>query len=88
MRNIKEWLEGFGADAYLHTLAVLVLSVAVARLCGLFVGHIWAVFIGVGVAVLCAVAKEIYDTRKKGFVDVKDYVFDAIGALLFLVVYL
>lgn len=74
MRNIKEWLEGFGVDAYIHTLVVIIIAVVVARVSGIFVGHIVSAIVGVAVGLLCGVAKELYDTRKKGFVDVKDYV--------------
>lgn len=87
--RILTWLERWGADRYIHALAMLITAWPVAflymHLTG--TGRLASGLVGAGFAALVAIGKEIYDERTTGLFDRVDLAFDFIGIILFLIIF-
>ncbi len=82
--KISAWLVGFGIEAYLHIVCVMVVALLVARVC-YWTGadRSLAAYIGALVAFLVGFFKESYDNRTEGVFEARDIAANAIGAALF-----
>jgi len=73
-------------DHLLHALASFAIAVIIAAIlsaCGVTTASVW----GVGIALLCGGAKELYDLiSKKGTAEFSDFVADLLGCIAAIVV--
>lgn len=78
----------FGIDAWIHIVVVIVIATIVARLC-FWTGanRALAGCIGAFLAFICGFVKESYDNKSTGVFSTSDLLADAVGALLFLIIF-
>lgn len=89
LEKITQWLVGFGIEAYLHILSVMVIAAIVARVCVLTgAERPLATCIGAAAGMLAGLVKEFFDTRIHNAIEPQDYAADFIGAVLFVFIFI
>lgn len=86
--RFSEQLVGFGIEPYLHIVCTLVIAMLMARVC-FFTGadRALAGCLAAFVAFICGFFKEIYDNKTTKVFSKEDLIADAIGAVLFLLIW-
>lgn len=69
--TIRRIITGIGIDKWAHFFASAFLVFAVS--------HFWPFWAGIAVAVVLGIAKELYDAKTGGKIEIKDLLADLLG---------
>ena len=86
--KFSKWLCSFGIEFYLHMVCVIVIAMFIARICfATGADRALAGCLAAFVAFICGFFKEIYDNKTTKVFSKEDLIADAIGAVLFLLIW-
>ena len=87
--KISAWMVGFGIEFYMHIVCVLLVSAVLSRVFVLTgADHVLAGCLAAFAGFVVGFAKEIYDNKTTGVFQSVDILADAIGAGLFLFIFM
>lgn len=72
--TIRRIITGIGIDKWAHFFASAFLVLAVS--------HFWPFWAGIAVAVVLGIAKELYDAKTGGKIEIKDLLADLLGVAM------
>lgn len=87
--QFSEWLVSFKIEAYLHILVTMLIAMFVARICVMTgADRLLAGWIGTFVGILCGLFKESWDNKSGEEFEAGDMAANAIGAFLFVLMWM
>jgi hypothetical protein len=87
--GLTEWLVSFGADKYIHTLAMQIIAWPIAYIfLSLGFDKILSGACAAVISITIGILKECYDKKTQGLFDKIDVVFDSIGVILFFIMFM